>query len=72
MRKLTPEEKQALKEKLRESGFEEEKRKPVKPTLSDDEKEEMKRKIAQAEHERLGQLDKRLHSRESKKKRKSD
>ena len=66
-RKLTPEEKKALKEKLRESGFDEEGRKPVNLTLSDDEKEEMKKKLAQAEHEKLEKLDKGLHSRESKK-----
>jgi hypothetical protein len=62
VRELTPE------EKLRESGFEEGKRKRVRPTLSDDEKEEMKKMIAQAERERLEQLDKRLHSRKPKKK----
>ena len=60
--------KQALKEKLQESGLEEQERKQVKPTLSNDEKEEMKKKIAQAEQERFEKLDKKLHSRESKKK----
>ena len=68
MRKLTPEERQALKEKLRESGLDEEGSKPVDLTLSDDEKEKMKKLIAQAERARLEQLDKRLHSRKPKKK----
>jgi len=67
MRKLTSEEKEALKEKLREEGLDEEGRKPVKIELSDDKKEEMKRMIAQAERERIGRLDKMLHSRSSKK-----
>ncbi len=66
MRKLTPEEKVALKEKLREEGISEED-KPVKLTLSDDKKEEMKKVIAQAEQKRIGQLDKMLHSRKKKK-----
>ena len=66
MRKLTPEEKQALQEKIREAGLEE-RSKPTKITLSDDKKEEMKKMIAQAEHERLERLDKGLHSREKKK-----
>ena len=68
MKDLTTEQKKALKEKLRESGLDEEGRKPVKLTLSDDEKEEMKKKLAQAEHEKLEKLDKGLHSRESKEK----
>jgi low affinity Fe/Cu permease len=68
MRKLTPEEKQALKEKLRESGVDEERGRSAKLTLSDDKKEEMKKMIAQAERERIGRLDKMIHSRRSKKK----
>jgi hypothetical protein len=68
MRKLSPEEKQALKEKLKEEGIDEERGKPVQLTLSDDKKEEMKEMIAQAERERIGRLDKRLHSRSQKKK----
>jgi hypothetical protein len=68
MRKLTPEEKEALKQKLREEGIDEERSKPVKLTLSDDRKEEMKEAIARAERERIGRLDKMLHSRSSKKK----
>ena len=68
MRKLTPEEKQALKEKLREEGLDEERSRPVKLTLSDDKKEEMKKMIAQAERERIGRLDKMVHSRRSKEK----
>ena len=67
MKKLTPEEKQALEEKIREAGLEE-RSKPTKLTLSDDKKEEMKKMIAQAERERLGRLDRSLHSREKKKK----
>ena len=67
MRKLTPEEKEALKQKLREEGLDEERSKPVKLTLSDDRKEEMKKMIAQAERERIGRLDRMLHSRKSKK-----
>ena len=67
MRKLTLEEKQALQEKIREAGLEE-RSKPNKITISDDKKEEMKKMIAQAEHERLERLDKGLHSREKKKK----
>jgi len=62
MRKLTPEEKQALQEKIREAGLEE-RSKPTQITLSDDKKEEMKKLIAEAERERLERLDKSLHSR---------
>lgn len=68
MKKLTPEEKQALEEKLREEGLDEERSRKVQLTLSDGKKEEMKKMIAQAERERIGRLDKRLHSRSSKKK----
>jgi len=68
MRKLTPDEKKALKQKLREEGIDEERSKPVKLTLSDDRKEEMKEAIARAERERIGRLDKMLHSRSAKKK----
>ena len=68
MKKLTPEEKQALKEKLREAGIDDERSRPAKLTLSDDNKEEMKKMLAQAEHERLGKLDKMMHSRKGKKK----
>jgi len=68
MRKLTPEEKEVLREKLREEGIDEERSSPVKPTISDDEKEEMKKLIAQAERERIGRLDKLVHSRRLKKK----
>ncbi len=68
MRKLTPEEKQALEEKLKEEGIEDERGKPAQLTLTDDKKEAMKKMIAQAEHERLGRLDRMLHSREKKKK----
>ncbi|MFC1714988.1 hypothetical protein ACFL6S_15070 [Candidatus Poribacteria bacterium] len=68
MRKLTPEEKQALEEKLKEEGINEERGKPVKLTLTDEKKEAMKKMIAQAEHERLGRLDRMMHSREKKKK----
>jgi hypothetical protein len=68
MKKLTSEEKQALKEKLREEGLDEERRRPVKIALSDDKKEEMKKMIAQAERERIGRLDKMVHSRRSRKK----
>jgi len=62
MRRLTPEEKQALKEKIKEAGLEE-RSKPNQITLSDDKKEEMKKLIAEAERERLERLDKSLHSR---------
>ena len=68
MKKLTPEEKQALEEKLRGEEHNQERGKPIKLTLSDDKKEELRKKIAQAEHERLELLDKRLHSRKAKKK----
>ena len=68
MKKLTPEEKQALEQKLREEGLDDEGSKPIKLTLSDDKKEEMKKLIAQAERDRIGRLDKRLHSRSAKKK----
>ncbi len=67
MRTLTPEEKQALREKIQEAGLSGEGKRPIKLTLSDDKKEEMKKMIAQAEHDRLGKLDKMLHSRKSKK-----
>jgi hypothetical protein len=62
MRKLTPEEKKALKEKIKEAGLDE-RSKPNQITLSDDKKEEMKKLIAEAERERLERLDKSLHSR---------
>ncbi len=62
MRKLTPEEKQALQEKIREAGLDE-RSKPNQITLSGDKKEEMKKLIAEAERERLERLDKSLHSR---------
>ena len=65
-RKLTPEEKQVLQEKIREAGLEE-RSKATKITLSDDKKEQMKKIIAQAEQERLERLDKTMHSREKKK-----
>jgi|GEM_PF-3301951 len=68
MRKLTPEEKKALEEKLREEGLDEERRKPAEITLSDDKKEEMKKMIARAERERIGRLDKMVHSRRARKK----
>jgi len=68
MKELTSEEKQALKEKLREAGLDEEGSKPVKLTLSDDKKEEMKKMIAHAEQERLGRLSKMIHTRKSRKK----
>ena len=68
MKKLTPEEKQALEEKLRGEGHNQERSKPIKLTISDDKREKLKEKIAQAEHERLELLDKRLHSRKAKKK----
>ena len=70
MRKLTEEERQALKEKLKEEGLDEERSKPVQLTLSDDKKEEMKKVLAQAEHDKLEKLDKSMHSREKKKKKK--
>ena len=57
MRKLTEEEKQALKEKLKEEGLDEERSKPVQLTLSDDKKEEMKKVLAQAEHDKLEKLE---------------
>lgn len=62
MRKLTSEEKQALKEKIKEAGLDE-RSNPNQITLSDDKKEEMKKLIAEAERERLERLDKSLHSR---------
>jgi low affinity Fe/Cu permease len=68
MRKLTPEEKKALEEKLREEGLDEERRKPAEITLSDSKKEEMKKMIARAERERIGRLDKMVHSRRARKK----
>ena len=67
-KKLTTEEKDALKHKLEESGFDEEGSKPIKLTLSDDKKEKMKELIAQAEREKLERLDKNIHSRRAKKK----
>jgi low affinity Fe/Cu permease len=62
MKKLTPEEKKALQEKIKEAGLDE-RSKPNQITLSDDKKEEMKKLIAEAERERLERLDKSLHSR---------
>jgi len=67
-KKLTEEEKEVLKEKLKEEGLDDERGKPIKLTLTDDKKEEMKKMIAQAEHDRLGKLDKMLHSRKAKNK----
>ena len=58
---------QESKKKLQEAGLGEERGKPLKLTLSDDKKEQMKKMLAQAEHERLGKLDKMLHSRKPKK-----
>ncbi len=66
--KLTPEEKQALKEKLKEEGLDDERGNHKELTLTDDKKEAMKKKIAQAGHDRLSKLDKMLHSRKGKKK----
>ena len=68
MRTLTPEEKQALREKLEEEGLGEERSRPAKLTLSDGKKEEMRKMIAQAGRERIGRLDKMVHSRRAKKK----
>jgi hypothetical protein len=62
MRRLTSEEKRALKEKIKEAGLDE-RSKSNQITLSDDKKEEMKKLIAEAERERLERLDKSLHSR---------
>ncbi len=67
-KKLTPEEKKVLQEKIREAGLDEERGKPAEVNLSDDEKEKMKEMIARAEQERLGRLDRLLHSRSRKKK----
>ena len=67
-KKLTQEEKQALRGKLKEEGLDDERGKPIELTLTDDKKEAMKKMIAQAEHDRLGKLDKMLHSRKGKKK----
>lgn len=71
MKQLTPEEKEALKEKIHEAGLDQRGR-TIKLTLSDDKKEEMKKMIARAEHDRLGQLDKQLHSRSKRKKKSSE
>ncbi len=68
MKKLTPEKKRALDEKLRDEGHNQGGGKPIKLTISDDERKELKEKIAEAEHKRLELLDKRLHSRKAKKK----
>jgi hypothetical protein len=67
MRKLTQEEKEALKKKLKEEGIDEEGGQTEKKQLTDEEKEKMKKMIAQAERDRLGKLDKMLHSRSKKK-----
>ena len=68
MRKLTKKEKDALKEKLKEAGMDEEGgQETEKKQLTDEEKEKMKEMIVQAEQERLGKLDKMLHSRSKKK-----
>lgn len=66
MKKLTPEEKQALKEKIHEAGMDDA-GKPLNLTLSDDNKKKMKEMIDKAGHDRLSQLDKMLHSKKSKK-----
>lgn len=71
MKQLTPEEKEALKEKIHEAGLDQRGR-TVKLTLTDDKKEEMKKMIAQAGHDRLEQLDKQMHSRSRRKKKSSE
>lgn len=68
MRKLTPEEKEALKEKLQKEGIEKEGSRPIHLTLTDDKKEELKKMIADAEREKLGRLENISPSRSSKKK----
>ena len=72
MKELTPAEKEALKEKIHEAGLDKKRRGTGKIELTDDNKEEMKKMIARAERERLGLLDKHLHSRSKKKKEASE
>ena len=69
---LTEEEKQVLKEKIHEAGLDKRRSGNSKIELTDSNKEEMKKMIARAEKERLGQLDKNLHSRGRKKKKVSE
>ena len=72
MRKLTEEEKRILQEKIHEAGLDKKRRGTGKIELTDDNKEEMKKMIARAERERLGLLDKHVHSRSKKKKEASE
>lgn len=63
IRKLKPEEKKALERKLKESGVDLERGKPIKIELTDEKKEELKKLIAESEEERLKRIDKVLKSR---------
>jgi len=72
MKELTPEEKEILKEKIHEAGLDKRRSGTGIIKLTDSNKEEMKKKIARAGRERLGLLDKQLHSRGKKKKEASE
>jgi len=72
MKELTQEEKQVLKEKIHEAGLDKRRSGASKIELSDSNKEEMKKMIARAEKQRLEQLDKRMHSRSKKEKKRKE
>ncbi|MGQ9610132.1 MAG: hypothetical protein ACUVWN_12565 [bacterium] len=67
-KKLKKEEKEAIVEKLREEGIDLEERKPIKISLTDEEKEKLKQKIAESQQHKYKLLDKELKAREKKKK----
>ena len=72
MRELTQEEKQALKEKIHAAGLDKRRSGTGQIELTDSNKEEMKKMIARAEKQRLEQLDKRMHSRNKKEKKRKE
>jgi len=72
MRELTQEEKQVLKEKIHQAGLDKKRGGTGKIELTDSKKEEMKKMIARAEKQRLEQLDKRMHSRSKREKKKKE
>jgi len=66
MKKVSQREKEVIEEKLRKEGIEE--KKPVQVSISDDQKEQLKKMIAESEHHKFAVLDKDIRSRKGKKK----
>ncbi len=67
-KKLNEKEKEAIAEKLRKEGINLEEKKPIKISLTDEEKEKLKQKIAESQQHKYELLDKELKAREKKKK----